>query len=115
MTNLIRKQIRVKNSLSANVVLSRKIFFTLLIFAIFLLVVYAYFLSSITINIAHAKQSDASARELTSEIATLEVEYLSSVGNLDIEEAYTRGFREVKDVKFVYTKEKAPSVALLEE
>lgn len=102
------------NILVGNQLVSKKLFYIITTALFLVFVVYAYFLATITINTAQAKGYDSDIKEVMSEIATLEVDYLESVSMIDMEYARSMGFYEIDKISFIHTGEEAPSVALLE-
>lgn len=93
---------------------SKRSFYILFSALVFVFVSYAYLIAATTINTAEAREYDSEIKEIMSDIATLEVEYLAHVNDIDMEYASLSGFQEVEQVRFVYTDEGEEAVALLE-
>jgi len=62
-----------------------------------ILFVYAIFISSITLNVIERGSLENDAQGLKSEIASLEIEYLSSEGNIDLDYSQQLGFIVPRD------------------
>jgi len=90
-------------TISLNRIFSRKTFYTMIGIFISMVFLYAYFLTSITVNTAEAKQLNVETKDLMSEIATLEVEYLANVNDLDMTTVLASGYVEVSNPEFAYT------------
>jgi hypothetical protein len=61
-----------------------------------LAVLYVLFLGSMVFNIVERKALDADARDLSNEVGSLELEYLSLSSKIDLNYSYSLGFREAK-------------------
>ncbi|MCU0660314.1 MAG: hypothetical protein MUD00_01740 [Candidatus Pacebacteria bacterium] len=77
-----------------------------------LFLAYLYFLGTITFGIVERRALEAQAKELASEVSTLELQYLALSNNIDIELAETLGFTETKSARFVSRVPDAPSFAI---
>ena len=96
-------------------IFSKRTFYLLATTFFILLFSYAYLLTNITIKTAEAKKIDSEIKELMSDVATLEVEYLAAVSGLDMNKVVELGYAEIKNVKFAYTKEAKKSIVVLAE
>lgn len=66
-----------------------------------LALLYAYFVSAAALATIERSGAEKSSRQLLTDIAGLESEYLRAVSVLDLSAAYKRGFVEAEDQSFV--------------
>lgn len=62
----------------------------------FLAFFYVFFLGSMILNIIERKSLESYALTLSSEVGNLELEYLSASEKIDLNLAYSLGFKEIK-------------------
>ncbi|MES2416184.1 MAG: hypothetical protein V4504_00565 [Patescibacteria group bacterium] len=75
----------------------KKSFFNILLYvAGFLAICYVFILINMVWNIVSRKNLETQARELNTQVSTLELEYLSLSNKIDINLAYSLGFKETK-------------------
>lgn len=101
-----------KIQLGAYAISVRTVSITLVAIVIFFALMHVYFLISITSNIGMRKSVQSEYRELQSELAELEGDYLSMRSSLTLQEATERGFVESNKKTFVYRYKTSDSLAL---
>lgn len=90
----------------------KSIFYALSTGLVVVFFMYTYLVGSIIFGLVERKNTEISARELRSDIAVLEVEYLDLSGEITLEKAKELGFTEAKDQVFTERKAIAPSLSL---
>lgn len=74
--------------------LNKKLFQYLLWVALAGVLIYMYFIGSIVFNVVARKGIEAENHTLTSELAQMQVKYLATMGNIDMDYAKSIGFQE---------------------
>ncbi|MCX6758042.1 MAG: hypothetical protein NTZ44_04145 [Candidatus Nomurabacteria bacterium] len=103
------------NKFNTNIVnnnnLEKRVFNTILSIIVFLVLCYILLLGNIVWNIVARKNLEVNARNLSTEVSSLELNYLSLSNKIDLNLAQSLGF---KDVTKVYTsRQKLGSLAKL--
>lgn len=80
--------------------IARRISLVLCGFVVLLLFFYMYFVGNIVFNIVARKTVETSAHLVSSEIADLEVAYLSLTNTIDMSRATALGFSESKNIYY---------------
>lgn len=72
--------------------------------AVFLLLLYAYFLNSAVLNVVERSKAEREAVALRSKVAELEVKYISLKDRITLNFAYEAGFEDILKTHFVARK-----------
>jgi len=79
---------------------------------VFVALLYVYLLASTTMNVTMRKTMLAQSREVQSQIADLEADYMVGRAQLTLQKAEEYGFSEAKKQTFVYRYKTSESLAL---
>jgi type II secretory pathway component PulM len=79
-----------------------RLFFLLVLVIFFLAIFYIYFIHLTVAEIADRKTNLDSLAKLRSEVQGLEVDYISALGKLSIDNAKTLGFVEAEPEAYIY-------------
>ncbi|MEK7552101.1 MAG: hypothetical protein AAB534_01670 [Patescibacteria group bacterium] len=82
----------------------RKLFLLSSIFVLFLITVYLFSVNATVFNIAERTRVEKDINILEHKIGELEFELIAERSNIDIELAYSFGFEEATDIKFISKK-----------
>lgn len=88
------------------VVFNERAFWLILALVVILVIGYIYFIHATVQNVAARQRAEKALTEVTSSIASLESNYMSLTGSVNITEAYSMGFKNtsVEETKFVKRK-----------
>ncbi len=103
---------RINSGIINNNDLYNRIFHTILYTVGFLALCYVLILSNIVWNIVARKNAQSQARVLSTEVSTLELNYLSLSDKIDLNLAHSLGFKEVS--KSYATRKNIGSLAILQ-
>ena len=93
----------------------RKLFWYLVLCILAVISLYVYFVNQTVHNVALRQKSEKNIVQLTSRLGELEFKSISMKNKIDAEYAYTRGFKEVKNQKFVSKNIKGGELSLRTE
>ncbi|HAS80618.1 MAG: hypothetical protein UR25_C0002G0050 [Candidatus Nomurabacteria bacterium GW2011_GWE1_32_28] len=84
--------------------LNRKILNIMLWIIAFLTFSYVFFLGNVVFDIVERKSLETYARTLSNDVGDLELEYLSMSQKVDLNLAYSLGFKEIKNKEYATRK-----------
>ncbi len=79
----------------------QKIFWIMAAMVFVLFVAYAYFLDMAILNVVDRQKAEKQVTNLSAVTGRLETEYLSVKDNINLELAYSMGFKESNNTKFI--------------
>lgn len=84
--------------------LRKKVTLSLFGAVILFALLYGYFVNQTILNVVARENVETELIELSSEVSSLEVEYIKLKNKIDLKFAYSLGYRDVSSVKFVSRK-----------
>jgi hypothetical protein len=90
--------------ISIDINLRKKIIFSLFGGVVLFAFLYGYFVNQTILNVVARENIETKLIELSSEVSSLEVEYIKLKNKIDLEFAYSLGYSDVSNVKFVSRK-----------
>jgi len=82
----------------------RKLFFLSFVFVLFLIGFYLFSVNATVFNVAERTQIEKEVNLLEHKIGELEFDLIAERSNIDMELAYSFGFEEAKNIKFISKK-----------
>ena len=104
MSFVLRRIRKIKTdefAIANNPDIERKLLIGLMILVILLSVSYGYFIKQTVQNVVLRKETDEKISDLGSEVSFLEVQYIEFKNKINLDFAYSLGYKEIQDVKFV--------------
>ena len=100
-TSIINK-ININNiSIPENPEIEKKLIMALFIAILLSAILYGYLIKEAVISIVLRDKIGEEMGDLSSKVSNLEVEYIELKNKIDLDFAYSKGFKEVTDIKFV--------------
>lgn len=90
----------IKNEISYNSIIQRKIFLILAGSIFILFFTYIYMIGSITFNVIARKSLENNVYELSNKISQMEINYINKVNKIDKEYALSNGYVDTKENLF---------------
>jgi len=78
-----------------------------------LLFTYSYFVNATVLSVVGRKNAETEISLVSSQVSGMEAQYLSHVNELTLDLAYSRGFKEKKNVVFAQRKSLARDILTL--
>lgn len=91
----------ITNDIAQNMDIQRMIIRILIISSVLMILLYAYLISSITLNVIARKTLEKNAVELTNKVNDLNMIYLNDINTINKEYAVSKGFVDVPQNIFV--------------
>ena len=89
-----------------------KIFWTLSSVLMLLVLTYGYMLNATILNVVARQKSQNDIASLSSDIGNLETSYIALQNNVNIDLAYSMGFKDVSNPQFLYRNSSAIGLSL---
>ena len=81
--------------------LEKKILVGLTVIVLILGISYGYFVKQTILNVVTRQEVEEKIADLSSHVSSLEVRYIELKNKIDLNFAYSLGYKEITDVKFV--------------
>ncbi len=106
MTEIIMKKLNSVNHFE------RKIFWVFFAFLVIFAILYGYFVNQTILNIVERRGMENKIVILESEISEFEFDYISLKNNINLDYAYSVGFKDVSNIKFASRKLPSQSLSI---
>lgn len=87
-------------------------FWTMVTAVILMIFAYIYFVNAIVWHVASRQETEKKLSDLTTQMASLEAVYVGLTSNINIDHAYTLGFKDISSAETQFVKRSATLGAL---
>jgi len=101
MKSLTFKRNILPRAASIDYRLEKRVIWTLAIFAIIIAISYGYFVKQAIVNVVLREEIGQNISDIEASVSSLEVKYIDLKNKINLDYAYSLGYREAEGIKFV--------------